>query len=1027
VEQGLPRGYFDLVIAGGLAELGKSASQMLANLRSVLADGAVILAPVAQTGPASALMLGEQAEIAPSLLETAGFGETSSLSRGAAALLLGRQTQQPELRATAEAGTAKYLFVAENSGDFAHEVTAALSTSGNIVNMVDFPTTTGDAAKAELLEAIAEHQPDHVVMLGAQTSQAQPKAMFGAQSHRTLSAVALVMAMEDARQDMECDLTIVTRGAFKNAFGGAPVDPSEAALWGMGRVIGNEHYGLATRLVDLHATAETPVEAGWLAQELTRRDEETEVQLSGGHRFVNRERVNAPADTAGQGRPAEGAFFLDFTNNGGLDSLHLRSFERRAPEPQEVEIAVKAAGLNFRDVLWCMGMLPEEAVEHGFSGPTIGMECSGEVVRVGSEVTDFAPGDRVLSFASSCFASHVVTHQKSVEKMPEAMSFSEGATIPTTFLTAWYGLDYLARLEPGETILIHGAAGGVGLAAIQIAQAKGAVVIGTAGTPRKRRMLELLGVDHVLNSRTLEFSDQVMDITGGEGVDVVLNSLAGEAIIKGLNCLRPFGRFLEIGKRDLYANSRIGLRPFRNNLSYFGIDADTLLINRAALAERLFGEVIAQFRTGTLKPLPHQVMPISRASEAFRAMQQSRHVGKLVVSLERDALETLPVVQVSSAVRAGGTYLVTGGLGGFGLSTARWLVEQGADALALVSRSGAKSDEAKAALAEFEAAGVAVRAFAADVSDETDVAKTLDAIRADMPPLIGVIHSAAVIEDAPIASITEPQVKNVYLAKMIGALNLHALTQSDPLEMFVLYSSASAVVGNPGQGPYVAANLYLDALAQFRHANGAPALSIGWGAIRDAGFLTRNENVVDMLKSRTGLEATPAKDALADLGRVLAAGASRVSVARFDLQRLQQILPAAQSPRFEPIMPSKADAALAGEEDLGELLEAMPKSERRGFVLERIMENTAKVLGTSANQIDVSKPLSDLGLDSLMAVELAGSIERDVGQAMPVMQLLGVPSLSAVVDLVAKSLDVEIDADLPSDAGSAKTEDLKTE
>jgi len=275
--------------------------------------------------------------------------------------------------------------------------------------------------------------------------------------------------------------------------------------------------------------------------------------------------------------------------------------------------------------------------------------------------------------------------------------------------------------------------------------------------------------------------------------------------------------------------------------------------------------------------------------------------------------------------------------------------------------------------------------------------------------------------------MTAEQVEHVYLAKMIGAHNLHNLTQNDPLEMFVLYSSASAVVGNPGQGAYVAANLYLDALAQYRHANGQPALAIGWGAIRDAGFLTRNENVVDMLKSRTGLEATPAQDALDDLDRVLSAGASRVSVARFDMQRLQQILPAAQTPRFAPIMPSKADAALAGEEDLGELLSAMPKPERRGFVLERIMENTAKVLGTSADQIDASKPLSDLGLDSLMAVELAGAIERDVGQPIPVMQLLGVPSLSGVVDLVAKILGIELDAALPSDAGSADREDLKTE
>ena len=604
----------------------------------------------------------------------------------------------------------------------------------------------------------------------------------------------------------------------------------------------------------------------WLVAELIRIDEETEVQISQGHRYVNRERLVNLTDEARHSGLTADAFALDFQPNGGLDSLYLRELQRTEPGPTDVEIAVKAAGLNFRDVLWCMGMLPEEAVEHGFSGPTIGMECAGVVERVGSNVTHLKVGDRVAAFASSCFGSHVTTDAGSVELIPEGIDFSSAATIPTTFLTAWYGLDHLARMEAGETVLIHGAAGGVGLAAGQIAQMKGARIIGTAGSVQKRRMLERLGVDHVLNSRTLEFADHVMEITDGVGVDVVLNSLAGEAITKSVECLRPFGRFLEIGKRDLYANSRIGLRPFRNNLSYFGIDADTLLIERPDLARRLFGEVIAHFRTGALRPLPHQVVPVSRAAEAFRAMQQSRHVGKLVVSMELDAVGTLPVVRSGTVVRPGKTYLVTGGLGGSGLESARWLADQGATALALVSRRGAASDEARAGVADLESRGVTVQTFAAYVSDAASVATMLAAIREQMPPLTGIIHSAAVIEDAPILAIEEDQLSRVLLAKMMGAWHLHSQTLDDPIEMFVLYSSSSAVVGNPGQGAYVAANLYLDALAMQRRAMSLPALAIGWGAIRDAGFLTRHEAVRDMLKSRTGLDATPAREALVDLG-----------------------------------------------------------------------------------------------------------------------------------------------------------------
>ncbi|TVP70860.1 MAG: SDR family NAD(P)-dependent oxidoreductase [Rhodobacteraceae bacterium] len=1008
-DQGLALGYFDLVICSGQALGTAQGAVMLEELQTVMAEGAKLMALVPRTGAAASLLLGTAAPLDADILQDAGFADVSRFSLGRAALYLGTATRSAPT-ATPEITPTSLLIVAENPVGFAQSLQAELQGAGHAVTLTGFPAQAeGEAAIKTLRDALAASHAQNVVLLG----DAQPRAcLHHAQTRRALTAVALTAAMELTRQDRDCSLSIVTRGAFPTANGAAPRDPAEAALWGLGRVIGNEHSGLEPRLIDLH----DPEDAATLAAELARRDAETEVQLCGGHRYVNRERLTTLADEARHAGLTATDYALDFVPQGGLDSLHLRELTRNAPQGDQIEIAVKAAGLNFRDVLWCMGMLPEEAVEHGFSGPTIGMECAGIVTRVGPEVTHVSPGDRVMAFASSCFATHVTTAAKSVMRMHDTITFAQAATVPTVFLTAWYGLDYLARLEPGETILIHGAAGGVGLAAIQIAKQKGAIVIGTAGSPMKRRMLALLGVDHVLDSRSLAYADKVMDITGGKGVDVILNSLAGEAILKNLNILKPFGRFLEIGKRDLYDNSRIGLRPFRNNLSYFGIDADTLLIERPALAQRLFEQVIAQFSAGTLKPLPHQVIPISRASEAFRAMQGSRHVGKLVVSLELDRPEDLYVVRQSSQVRPGGTYLVTGGLGGFGLATAKWLVAQGADALALVSRSGATRDEAKAAIAEFESAGIQVRSFAADIADPAQVAQIVATIRTEMPPLIGIIHSAAVIEDAPIQNIEAGQLARVFLPKMMGAWNLHQATLDDPLETFVFYSSSSAVVGNPGQGAYVAANLYLDALAMLRRAQGRPALAIGWGAIRDVGFLTRHENVRDMLKTRTGLDATPAGEALEDLGRTLAAGSSRVSVARFDLQRLHQMLPAARVPRFLPIVPSDATAMLQADETLADLLAGMPEAEQRGFILERIVEIAARVLGTNASQINPQQALGDLGLDSLMAVELAGSLERDVGQSIPVMQLLGADSLIAVAEYVAKLLGVNADEGSTPDA-----------
>ena len=277
-------------------------------------------------------------------------------------------------------------------------------------------------------------------------------------------------------------------------------------------------------------------------------------------------------------------------------------------------------------------------------------------------------------------------------------------------------------------------------------------------------------------------------------------------------------------------------------------------------------------------------------------------------------------------------------------------------------------------------------------------------------PLGGVIHSAALIEDAPILKLEAEHVERVFAPKLLGAWNLHVATLADALDLFVLYSSSSVMVGNPGQGAYVAANMYLDGLALYRRSLGLPALSVGWGAIRDAGFLTRHQQVADMLKSRTGLDATPAHEALADLGRLLASGATRVAVGRFDLQRLGQMLPGARVPRFLPLIPKHAaDAALGSEDTLATLLAKTPEGARRELVLARVREHGARVLGTSASHISLEQPLAELGLDSLMAVELAGGLERDLGQPVSVMQVLGAGSLAAIAQLVMKVLGLVSD------------------
>ena len=368
--------------------------------------------------------------------------------------------------------------------------------------------------------------------------------------------------------------------------------------------------------------------------------------------------------------------------------------------------------------------------------------------------------------------------QVAVAAIPDSLDLAAAATIPTAFLTAYYAFDYLARLEAGETVLIHGAAGGVGMAAIQIAKLKGAKVIGTAGSPRKRRMLEMLGVDHVLNSRSLEFADEVMKITGGVGVDVVLNSLAGEAITKSLQCLRPFGRFLEIGKRDLYANSHIGLRPFRNNLSYFGIDADTLIVERAGSGPKDLQEGHRPFCGGRIASAAvpgHAHLARGGGFPLHAAIAPCRQTCGLDAG--RTIHASLPVVRSPSAVKADATYLVTGGLGWLRLGdgrmaggTRRYLSRAGRPA----RRDDGRSRSPVSRNWKRWAPRCALLPPISPIADSLD--KVLATMRAEMPPLTGIIHSAAVIEDAPILNLTGDQLERVFQPKMIGAWNLHEAT-----------------------------------------------------------------------------------------------------------------------------------------------------------------------------------------------------------------------------------------------------------
>jgi acyl transferase domain-containing protein/acyl carrier protein len=774
--------------------------------------------------------------------------------------------------------------------------------------------------------------------------------------------------------------------------------PLASALLGLRRVLANELPHVDCRSIRLDPAFAAVDAAARLADEIIAEDSETEIAWTPCGRTVSRVRAGLPAKAAapsGQARLAVG-------HPGLLNSLYFQPADKPSPGPGEVAISVRASALNFRDVMWAMGLLPDEALLDGFAGPTLGLECAGIVTALGADVTGLAIGDRVMAFAPASLGTDVFTARHAVVRMPEKIDFASAATIPVAFLTVVYALGTLAQLAQGESVLIHGGAGGVGLAAIQYAKHRGARIFATAGSPVKRAMLRRLGVDHVLDSRTAAFADEVMALTAGQGVDVVLNSLNGELMERSLGVLRPFGRFLELGKRDLYRNTAVGIRPLRHNVSYFAIDADQLPVRRPALSASLFAEIEALFAAGALRPLPHRRFHFHEAVDAFRLMQAAQHIGKIVLIPDRSPPAVAPPA-ASYAAPADGTFVLTGALEGFGLEAARWLVRQGARHLALLSRRGATTPGAEAVLAAFARQGVAARAFATDVSDEAALAETLAKIRATMPPIVGVVHAAMVLDDALLPQLDAARFERVLRPKFVGAALLDLLTRSDPISLFVLFSSVTTALGNPGQGNYVAANLMLEAVAERRHHQGLPALAVGWGPIGDTGTLSRVAAVSEALLKRLGSAHLRAAEALEALPALLASGVPVVGFADIRWGASRQSLPLLFSRLFADVVDGRG--AETAEVNLRDMLADRTPEEGRALVVGMLVGEVAAILKLSAERIDPLRPLADFGMDSLMAMELRLSMEQRFGITLPLLSLSDGATLSTMAARVVRSIN----------------------
>jgi phthiocerol/phenolphthiocerol synthesis type-I polyketide synthase C len=902
--------------------------------------------------------------------------------------------QQPANHETVlDADSPCYIVWADDhSQAFADRLGLQLPKSQLVFNIEELQAHVENASDQEL----------HLVLL----REVWSKDSRASASRRCAQLRDLMQKLEALQANLRC--TVVTAGVGDAQLAMSLLPNSEhlvaqAAVWGFVRTLMNE-TAVPLQLIDVPGISQNNLSSAFVesfAQTLACSAVEDEQFLSAqGERFVPRLLQVAQSEQVESGTAAQ-TVTLGFDQPGQLRNLHWQPRELAQPAEQDVLIDVKATGLNFRDVMYTLGLLSDEAIENGFSGPTLGLEFSGVVRAVGPSVTDFQPGDPVVGFGPSSFSSRVITGSETLAHLPGEISFEAAATIPTAFFTVYYAFKHLARLQPGERVLIHGAAGGVGLAAIQIARLLGAEIFATVGSQSKRDMLRLLGVTAIYNSRSHTFAEDILADTQGEGVDVVLNSLAAEAINQNLRVLRPFGRFLELGKRDFYENTAIGLRPFRNNISYFGIDSDQLLKVQPALTRTLFREMMALFEQGELYPLPYTVFSAPQVVDAFRYMQQAKQIGKVVVNYlqlpnvakcHKNRLQE-PVARLQ--LPADKTFLVTGGLGGFGLRTAQWLVEKGARHLALLSRRGRAEGEDAETLAQWVAQGVSVHSYACDVSNREKLATTLALVQQQQPPLGGVVHAATVYADALVQNMTDEQIEQVLATKAFGAQNLHELTANTPLELFVLFSSVTTLFGNPGQANYVGANLALEALTQLRRSQNLPATCVRWGPIDDAGYLARNSQIKQALQSRMGGNALTSAKALAALEHMLLTGQPLLGVMEFDWPALARFLPKAGAARYQQIARSYdgGEHQDSGDDLLQELRQMQPEAQQ-ARVADELKHSLSQILMLPAEQIDTEQSLYDLGFDSLMGVELVTAVEERFGVQLPAMAISESPSIA---------------------------------
>ncbi|WP_139822579.1 SDR family NAD(P)-dependent oxidoreductase, partial [Mycobacterium lacus] len=943
-----------------------------------------------------------------------GTSDTSERDRVLNERLLTIEWQQRELpeQSHAEPGTWLLISTSDAADLVATELTDALKLHDTQCTTTNWPRHADHAAQAERLLAQLEADAFTGVVVLTAPQNGTPDEQSPVRAGEYVKHVVRIARVLTESLGQAPRLYVVTRNA-QTVLADDRANLEQGGLRGLLRVISAEHPLMKVTHIDVdeHTGAEQ------VARQLLLGSEEDETAWRNDEWYTARmsltplrpeERQTTVVDHERHGMR------LNIRTPGDLQTLEFAAFDRVPPAAGEIEVAVAASSINFADVLVAFGRYPSIDGQM----PALGMDFAGVVTAVGPGVTSHRVGDHVGGFSKNgCWATFVTCDARLAVTLPPGLTDDAAAAVSTAHAAAWYGLHDQARIAAGDKVLIHSATGGVGQAAIAIARAAGAEIFATAGSEKRRQMLRDMGIEHVYDSRSVEFAEQIRRDTDGYGVDIVLNSLTGAAQRAGLELLAIGGRFVELGKHDVYANARLGLLPFRRNLTFHYVDLALMAASHPQRISNVLSTVYRLVADGEL-PVPEVAhYPLGDAATAIRAMSAAEHTGKLVLDVPHEGQSTVvvPPEQVS-AFRSDGSYIVTGGLGGLGLFIAEKMASAGAGRIVLTSRSQ-PNPKALETIELIRAMGADIAVECGDIADVGTAERLVTVATATGVPLRGVVHAAAVFENAMLTNMTDELLDHNWIPKVHGAWNLHQATANQPLDWFCMFSSAVALLGSPGQGAYAAANSWLDAFTHWRRAQGLPAISIGWALWADVG---RAATIRAEIGEDEALEEGGEGTAFAHW-RDTAITADEGDYAFQALLRHDRAYTG-----YAPMIPSPWLTAFAQRSPLAQMFQStgLNRSGTSRFLAElselpieewptRIRRLVAEQVGLILRRtIDIDRPLTEYGLDSLSSQELRAHMEAETGIRITATDINS--TVRGLADLLYAKLAPDAGAPAPS-------------